>query len=136
VLLSGQERSKMSNFIQITPFMHVPHLETALKFFNDILGFETQFRARDYAYVHRETAGMRILEQSGEAAAPPGTRRFAYYIDVRDVDALYAELKPKLDTLLPADVYGPVNQSYGQRELLVLAPDGNLIAFGQAIKSS
>jgi len=26
-----------------------------------------------------------------------------------------------------------VNQSYGQRELLVLAPDGNLIAFGQAI---
>ncbi len=29
---------------------------------------------------------------------------------------------------------GPVNQSCGQRELLVLAPDGNLIAFGQAIK--
>jgi hypothetical protein len=26
-----------------------------------------------------------------------------------------------------------VNQPYGQRELLVLAPDGNLIAFGQAI---
>ena len=116
--------------------MHVPHLETALKFFNAILGFETQFRARDYAYVHRETAGMRILEQSGEAATPPGTRRFAYYIDVRDVDALYAELKTKLDTLPPADVYGPVNQTYGQRELLVLAPDGNLIAFGQAIKSS
>jgi hypothetical protein len=26
-----------------------------------------------------------------------------------------------------------VNQSYGQRELLILAPDGNLIAFGQAV---
>ena len=26
-----------------------------------------------------------------------------------------------------------MNQPYGQRELLVLAPDGNLIAFGQAI---
>ena len=85
----------MSNFIQITPFMHVEDLEKALIFFNDVLGFETQFRARDYAYVHRETAGMRILEQKGADAAPPGTRRFAYYIDVRDVDQLYAELKPK-----------------------------------------
>jgi catechol 2,3-dioxygenase-like lactoylglutathione lyase family enzyme len=123
----------MSNFIQITPFMHVEDLEKALTFFNDILGFETQLRARDYAYIHRETAGIRILEQKGADAAPPGTRRFAYYIDVRDVDRLYAELKPKLDTLPTRDVYGPVNQPYGQRELLVLAPDGNLIAFGQAI---
>jgi len=123
----------MSNFIQITLFMHVQDLEKALTFFNDILGFETQLRARDYAYIHRETAGIRILEQKGADAAPPGTRRFAYYIDVRDVDRLYAELKPKLDTLPTRDVYGPVNQPYGQRELLVLAPDGNLIAFGQAI---
>jgi catechol 2,3-dioxygenase-like lactoylglutathione lyase family enzyme len=126
----------MSNFIQITPFMHVQDLERALIFFIDVLGFETQFRARDYAYVHRETAGMRILEQKGADAAPPGTRRFAYYIDVRDVDQLYAELKPRLDTLPRRDVYGPVNQPYGQRELLVLAPDGNLIAFGQAIETA
>ena len=47
----------MSNIIQITPFMHVEDLEKALTFFNDILGFETQFRARDYPYIHRETAG-------------------------------------------------------------------------------
>jgi catechol-2,3-dioxygenase len=43
--------------------MHVEELEKALTFFNDILGFETQFRARDYAYIHRQTAGIRILEQ-------------------------------------------------------------------------
>ena len=123
----------MSNFIQVTPFMIVDNLERALTFFTNILGFETRFRAADYAYVHRETAGFRIWEQTGVDAAPPGTRRFAYYIDVRDVDQIYAELKPKLDTLPKGDVYGPVNQPYGQRELLVLAPDGNLLAFGQAI---
>jgi catechol 2,3-dioxygenase-like lactoylglutathione lyase family enzyme len=126
----------MSNFIQITPFMHVEDLERAIAFFTDILGFETQFRMDDYAYLHRETVGFRILQQHGKEGAPPGNRRFAYYIDVRDVDQLYAELKPKLDTLPHGDVYGPVNQPYGQRELLVLAPDGNLIAFGQAIKSA
>lgn len=123
----------MANFIQITPVMHVDDLQGAITFFTEILGFETRFRAASYAYLQRETAGFRILVQTGADGAPPGNRRFAYYIDVRDVDALHAELKPKLDTLPEGDVYGPVNQGYGQRELLVLAPDGNLIAFGQAI---
>lgn len=123
------------NFIQITPFMHVPDIEQALAFFNDILGFKTLYREGDYAYVHRETAGFRLLENRGEDGAPPGNRRFCYYVDVRDVEALYAELKPKLGLLPPGDVHGPADKPYKQRELLVLAPDGNLIAFGQAIKS-
>ena len=123
----------MSNFIQVTPFMIVEDLDRAVKFFTDILGFETILRFSDYAYVHRETVGFRICEQTGKNAPPPGTRRFAYYIDVRDVDQIHAELKPKLDTLPTGDVYGPVNQSYGQRELLVLAPDGNILTFGQPI---
>jgi catechol 2,3-dioxygenase-like lactoylglutathione lyase family enzyme len=123
----------MSNFIQVTPFMHVEDIEKALAFFNEILGFKTLVRHDNYAYLHRETVGFRILEQRGADGAPPGNRRFAYYIDVHDVDQLYAELKPKLDTLPQGDVFGPVNQPYGQRELLVLAPDGNLIAFGHAL---
>jgi catechol 2,3-dioxygenase-like lactoylglutathione lyase family enzyme len=123
----------MGNFIQITPFMHVDDLARALAFFNDVLGFETLLRMPDYAYVHRETAGMRLLENKGAGGAPPGNRRFAYYVDVHDVDALYAELKPRLDTLPPGDVHGPADKPYGQRELLVLAPDGNLIAFGHAL---
>jgi catechol 2,3-dioxygenase-like lactoylglutathione lyase family enzyme len=126
----------MSNFIQVTPFMVVDDIERALTFFTDILGFETQFRMHNYAYVQRETAAFRILEQRGPEGAPPGNRRFAYYIDVRDVDGLYAELKPKLDTLPQGDVHGPADKSYGQRELLVLAPDGNLLAFGQAINTA
>ena len=123
----------MTNFIQITPFMHVPDIDAALAFFGDLLGFEILFRMDDYAYVEREGAGIRILQNRGNDGAPPGNRRFAYYVDVRDVEALYAELKPKLDALPPADVHGPADKPYNQRELLVLAPDGNLIAFGQAI---
>jgi catechol 2,3-dioxygenase-like lactoylglutathione lyase family enzyme len=127
--------SEAGNFIQVTPFMHVPDIEAALAFFNEVLGFKTLYREGGYAYVHRETAGFRILQNSGDDGAPAGNRRFCYYIDVRDVDALYAELKPKLDTLPARDVHGPADKPYRQRELLVLAPDGNLIAFGHAIKS-
>jgi len=123
----------MSNFIQVTPFMVVEDIERALTFFNDILGFKTLLRYPNYAYVHRETAGFRILEQRGPEGAQPGNRRFAYYIDVHDVDKLYEELKPKLDALPDGDVHEPADKPYHQRELLVLAPDGNLLALGQAI---
>jgi catechol 2,3-dioxygenase-like lactoylglutathione lyase family enzyme len=125
----------MGNFIQITPFMHVPDLAAAVAFFEDVLGFRTIVRMRDYAYLHRETAGIRIMQNRGEDGAPPGNRRFAYYVDVKDVDALYAELKPKLDLLPDGDVHGPADKPYGQRELLVLAPDGNVIAFGSEIQA-
>jgi len=121
------------NFIQVTPFLIVEDLEKALAFFVGLLGFEVQYRAPDYAYVQRETVGFRIWQQTGKDAAPPGTRRFAYYIDVQDVDRLYAELKPKLDLLPEGDVHGPADKPYGQRELVLLAPDGNLLAFGHAL---
>jgi len=124
----------LSNFIQITPFMHVPDMECALTFFTDTLGFKVLFRTANYAYIHRETVGFRLLEGKGPDAPPPGDRRFAYYIDVHDVDALHAQLKPQLDLLPKKDVHGPADKPYGQRELLVLAPDGNLIAFGQEIR--
>lgn len=121
----------MTQLQQVTPFMHVPDLGAALDFFTDILGFQVLFRMPDYAYIQRETVGFRLLEAAG--CPLRGDGRFAYYIDVRDVDALYAELKPGLDRLPPGDVHGPEDKDYGQRELLVRAPDGDLIAFGMAI---
>jgi catechol 2,3-dioxygenase-like lactoylglutathione lyase family enzyme len=124
----------MGNFIRITPFMHVPDIEAAVAFFVDILGFTRHpLPFGDYAYVWRETAAFRLLQNKDGDGAPPGNRRFAHYIDVEDIAALHAELKPKLDILPEGDVYGPVDQVYGQRELMILAPDGNLIVFGQSL---
>ncbi len=120
-------------FIRITPFMHVPDVQKAVAFFRDLLGFKVWIHAADYAYVQRETAGVRILQNRGDDGAPPGNRRFAYYIDVDDVDALYEELKPKLDALPTKDVHGPADKPYGQRELCILAPDANLLVFGHSI---
>lgn len=122
----------MSNLIQATSFLHVPDLQAALAFFEGVLGFEARFRMGNYAYVDREGVGFRLLEDSPEERQL-GPRRFAHYVDVRDVEALYTELRPKLESLPAGDVVGPLDQSYGQRELMVLAPDGQVLVFGQAI---
>lgn len=119
-------------FIRITPFIHVPDIAAAVTFFES-LGFTMYFRFEDYAYLQRETAGVRLLQNHGDDGAPPGNRRFAYYIDVEDIEALYQELKPVLDAMPKGDVHGPADKPYNQRELCVLAPDGNLLVFGQSI---
>jgi catechol 2,3-dioxygenase-like lactoylglutathione lyase family enzyme len=123
-----------ANTIQITPFMHVRDLEAALAFVCGTLGFSVRVRiGGDYAYVEREGAGLRIMAYPDAHLFEGGRDRFAYYLDVRDVDALHAELKERLDALPPGDVHGPADKEYGQRELLVRAPDGQLFVFGQAV---
>ena len=119
----------MSNVIRITPFMIIPDLEVALTFFVDILGFTLWFKSSGYAYVQRETAAFRLLEQKDFDASYK--HRYAYYIDVKDVDVLYAELQPKLAALPDHHHHTPTDKPYGQREIVICAPDGNLLAFGQ-----
>ena len=47
----------MANITQVTPFMLVPDLATALDFMVDVLGVGLDFRTGDYAYVSRDRAG-------------------------------------------------------------------------------
>ena len=122
------------NILQVTPFMHVADLNSAVSFFEDILGFSTLIHVRDYAYVEREGAGLRIMSHDNSEEIGVPHRGFAYYFDVRDVDRLLTELAPRLASLCDDDVHGPVDQGYGQRELMIRAPDGNIVVFGQAIK--
>ena len=124
----------MANLVQTTPFMHVPleKFEAAVQFFEE-LGFSPHRRMRDYAYMEREGCGIRIWGREDAAEAPRGVRNFRYYFDVRDVDALYEELKPKLDQMPEGHVHGPADKPYHERELLILAPDGDLVCFGQRL---
>lgn len=123
----------MSNTLQITPFMHVRDLAGALAFLEQVLGFETLFRIPEYAYLEREGAGLRVLERPDATIFPADCGRFAYYIDVRDVDLVHEALKAKLDALPEGHVHGPADKAYGQRELIVRAPDNQLLVFGAPI---
>lgn len=118
----------MSQMKYITPFMRVTDTDAAVAFFVDTLGFKVSIRAGEYALVYRDDVAFRIIE---DAPLPPrGNGRYTSYIDVADADALFAELKSKLD-LLPAGHVVPLcDQPYGQREFAVIAPDGDLIGFG------
>ena len=122
------------NTYQITPFMHVASLDEAVRFFTETLDFTLPFRQANYAYVEREGAAIRILESSCPEELGVPHRGFGCYIDVRDLGEVQAALGPRLAALPAGDVHGPVDQPYGQRELMIRAPDGNLLLFGQGLE--
>jgi hypothetical protein len=117
------------NIYQITPFMHVTDMDAAIDFMTAIMGFTVTIRMANYAYVEREGAVIRLLSVPEQYVE--GNRRYAYYCDCVNVDMIYADLKPKLDTLPEHFVRGPVNRPYGVRELMVLMPDNNFLVFAQ-----
>ena len=120
--------------IQITPFFGTGPLDRAIAFYTDVLGCCAYAPGGGYAYVSRDRFAVRLLELDAGSRNPPGCGHA--YVDVANVDALFAELAPKL-AALPADRWGPVeDHNYGQREFWLRDPDGNLINFGQQIAGS
>lgn len=126
---------KKASVYQITPFLHVPDLAKALVFFTEALAFEVLYRESTYAYLERDGAGLRVLEERGRRLLPDGKARMTVYVDVPDVDALYAQLLPRLRLLPEADVEPPLDKSWNQREFQVRLPDGDWMAFGQPVRS-
>lgn len=119
---------------QITPMLHVPDLERAIALLAGSLGFKVVFRESNYAYLEFGGAGLRILEEPGRRLIPDGKARMTVYVDVPDVDALHAQLLPRLRLLSAADVEPPLDKSWKQREFQVRLPDGDWLTFGQPVR--
>lgn len=117
---------------QVTPFLHVPDMEAALDLLTRVLRFEVLYTEANYRYLQWGPVGLRVLEEPGR---PRGDRaRLTVYVDVDDVDALFAALQPGLASLPAGDVVGPMDEPWRQRELHVRLPDGDWLAFGQPVR--
>lgn len=118
---------------QITPFVPCTSLDAQIGFYAGILGFDVGFRADNYAFLRRDDVAVRLIEVSGDVDLSHPERQGSFYIDVSGLDALYAALKPNLDTLDAGRVRAPFDQDYGQREFHVSDEDCTLVFFGEAI---
>ena len=106
----------------------VADLDKSADYFRDVLGFQVRWEeATDWRLVERD--GVRVMLghcPRDMRAADIGSHNWFGYLEVDDVNALYAELTERRATCtLPAD------RPYGMREIVVTTIDGHRIVFGQ-----
>ena len=117
----------------ITPIVPVTDEATSLAFYCDVLGFEARVHAPDthYALAVRDNASVILLGGADEDALAATRTNISAYVWVKDLDGLWSELSPSLNTLPEGRVRPPFTQDYGMREFHVKDPDGFLILFGE-----
>lgn len=120
---------------QITPFVPCSTLDRQIAFYTNVLGFSVGFKADNYAFLRREDVAVRLVEVDAKVDLSVPARENSFYVDVEDIDALYASLEARLATLPEGRVRAPFNQDYGQREFHVIDEDCTLIFFGEAISA-
>ena len=123
----------MSELRQITPFVFTHDLAASCDFYES-LGLAPRVLQPElgYAYCTNGRVALRVLELGSDQEIAEQM----IYIDVDDVDAVYAELKPVLDALPEGRARAPFNQDYGMREFHVKDPDNCLLLYGAAISGS
>jgi catechol 2,3-dioxygenase-like lactoylglutathione lyase family enzyme len=118
---------------QITPFVPCTSLERQIGFYRDVLGFTLGFEAANYAFLRRDAVAVRLVEVSGDVDLGHPERQGSFYIDVDDVDALWAGMAGRLAALPEGRVRAPFDQPYGQREFHVADEDCTLVFFGAPV---
>ena len=108
----------------------VSDMSASVAFYRDILGFELRYLREDnqFALLARDHAAVSLGRN-----APGNPADTAAYVWVDDVDALYEELRPGLESLPEGRLRKPFNQHYGMREFHVLDSNGALWFFGMNV---
>lgn len=99
--------------------------ETA-RFFREVLDFAAMMDTPQYAIYQKDNLTVHILPAGKDIG------QMEVYLEVDDVDGLWATIKDKVQGL---KVREPFNRDYGMREIHIEIPQTNALLFiGQEIK--
>jgi catechol 2,3-dioxygenase-like lactoylglutathione lyase family enzyme len=126
---------------RIAPIFKVTDMGAAVDFYSSTLGFVVDFQysaGQDgpfYAGLSLDGIQLHLSTFAGD-----GTRGTAAYLYVNDVDALFRRflargLRTPERSASPVEA-GPVEQTWGMREVYVRDPDGNTLRLGTPIRQA
>eukprot|EP01031_Cornospumella_fuschlensis_P000582 gene582-734_t len=107
----------------------VSDVDASLAYHTTVLGFTERFRFGDYAGV--EHGEVQIHLSGPTATNKRQVGQASIYIFCDDCDAYHAEVTAKGARVQAA----PKDYEYGMRDFVIEDPDGNLIGFGQEIRT-
>ncbi len=123
--IDSMERQK--HLLRGIPVLASLNIKNTVEFYKTKLGFNrVGYLDDNYAVIARDQFVVHFWK-CNDKIHPENT---SCYVDVQEIDKLYAELKP-LGVVHPN---GPLeNKPWGMREFAILDEDGNMIKFGQEL---
>ena len=134
-------------FNKLIPELSVLNIEKSMKFYVGILGFKIEYERKESKFVFLSFQGSQIMIdeitghdpvwETGKMEYPLG-RGVNFQIEVRNINKLVNALekhKYPLRMQPKENWYRKGNKSLGNREFMVLDPDGYLLRFAEDIGS-
>jgi uncharacterized glyoxalase superfamily protein PhnB len=107
----------------------VASVDTALRYYKEVLGFTEDFRFGDYAGVKLGDACIHLCSHSVHQRPIGGG---TIYVFCDEVDSYFAEIVAK-GAVVKSE---PRDYDYGMRDFMTVDPDGNHLAFGCETKKA
>lgn len=133
---------------QLTPELYCSNLQISVAFYTKILGFNIQYQREEEGFVMLERQGSRIMleefRKNSERVwlnAPletPFGRGINFEIKTNNIDELYTRVQnagAKIFLPIEEKWYRANNIYFGNRQFLVLDPDGYMLRFAQDLGS-
>ncbi|NUO00638.1 MAG: hypothetical protein HUU01_08480 [Saprospiraceae bacterium] len=110
----------------ISPMIPSFGMEVTARFFKEVLSFSPIMDTETYAIYQKDHLTIHILPAGQDIG------QMEFYMEVEDIDTLWATIKDKLSGLR---VKEPFNQAYGMREIHIEVPQTKTLLFiGQELK--
>ena len=87
--------------------------------------------AEGLSFAILSAGNSRVMFNEGGRSSSAERREVDLYLEVDDVDALFASLQARVDVIA-----GPEDTDHGMREFIVRDPNGFWVTFGQIIEAS
>lgn len=111
----------------LSPMIPSFNMPVTFRFFKEVLAFSTEMETPQYSILSKDGLTVHILPAGQDIG------QMEFYLEVDDVDQLWATIKDKVAGLR---VQKPFDREYGMREIHLEIPETKTLLFiGQEIKS-
>ena len=117
---------------RVTPMIHVPDVQQTVEWYQSVLGFTVEGTGEDgvdMVWAELSFGEGRIMFNTGGEPSDAFRREMDLYIETKEIDALFEQLKDKVSVFEP-----PHNTFYGMREFIIRDLNNFWITFGERIK--
>lgn len=116
----------------ISPVIPVADMQSSIRFYADVLGFDVVVQSPDYSVLSRDGASLHLARAADQSVLEATRGHMSAYLEVEDIESLWAHVSRFRDRYKIRDLF---DRDYGMREFHIVACDDCLILVGQPIKT-